>query len=633
MSIRRFLCQHGKVINIIVMKAHLFHITRDNTSCLIFFVLLFLVFLSSPFPLQSQSLFWSGDGGRGIRVTVSEPTGTGLSTQEQSLLPLIQSTIIGSFQKFSAMTVFDRQNLENIIREQQISMSGSFSDNDFIRIGHLTNARLFVFGSITKVTNNYTLELAVTDVETGERKASYLPRRVSLLELENLSAIREASADLLDQLGVNLTTNGLQELRRSEETARIQAENALAKGVTAQKQGTMVEALTYFFQAASFDRSLSEAISRVSIVSAEISGGNLGQAVLNRIQLHDEWRTIVDVANSFFLSHLPYEFVYDTDIKQANIDYTRRTAELAIGVSLVPTDAWKTINDLRQGLNTARRNEFWDFSLSRIEPEQILISMQIINENNTVLSTASHTFLNPSETNRTDAILSFPNVVPANITDKLIVRVISINGIDSHEAGETGYIQISDLSDYNRRVQEADRLRFEYAEAARDERLPIILREQEDRETNTARRRDDLEFSLSFFLGEGWKFINASAGLHWSPIPFTSLGLEARYGTSIFNRAYTSPSMILTASPTLGVIFPISNTVAVFADGLLDIGFFGPWFSEGMLMGWITPGFDLGVRLGNVTRLNWNIMYRGILFKDAITHSIGVGLNVVGLYR
>ena len=137
---------------------------------------------------QTASRFWTGDGGKGINVTVSEITGIELSVQEQSLLYLVQGTIIGSFQKYSAMTVFDRQNLENILKEQRLSMSGDFSDNDYIRIGQLTNARLVVFGSITKTLTGYTLELAVTDVENGERKASYLPVQVSLLALENQSA-------------------------------------------------------------------------------------------------------------------------------------------------------------------------------------------------------------------------------------------------------------------------------------------------------------------------------------------------------------------------------------------------------------------------------------------------------------
>ncbi|MCL2762370.1 MAG: CsgG/HfaB family protein [Treponema sp.] len=418
-----------------------------------FFVALILYFsLASLCWAQSQPLHWTGDGGRGIRVTVSEPKGTGLSAQEQSLLPLIQSTIIGSFQRFSAMTVFDRQNLENVLREQRLSMSGNFSDTDYIRIGRLTNARLVVFGSITKISNNYTLELAVTDVETGERKASYMPRQVSLMALENLSAIREASADLLGQLGINLTNNGLQELRRSEDTAKIQYENNLARGIAAERQGTVVEALTYYFQAAAFNPSLMEAANRVSVVSANISGGNLGQTVRNRLQIHDDWRTIVNTARSFYSNHLPYELVYGTNINRGRIDFERRTTELSIEIGLIPTDAWKTINDLRQGLRSARGNDQWNFSLDQIDPSQIIVIIQIMNENNTVLSRESYAFKNPNEKVQTNATLNFRNIKADDITDQLRVEVVSINGSPAQRAGESGFIQITTLREYNRRM-------------------------------------------------------------------------------------------------------------------------------------------------------------------------------------
>ena len=231
----------------------------------------------------AQSPNFTGDGGRGIRITVAEPTGRGLTAQEQALLPLIQSTIIGVFHGFSAMTVFDRQNLENTLAEQRRSMSGEFSDTDYIRIGHLTNARYIVFGSITKIANNYNLELAVTDVENGERKASYPPRQVSFLALENFSAVREASAELLRQLGINLTAQGSQELRRTPDTSRVQSENLLARGIAAQRQGTVVEALSYYIQSANVDPRLAEAASRMNIMNANISSGNIGMDARNDI--------------------------------------------------------------------------------------------------------------------------------------------------------------------------------------------------------------------------------------------------------------------------------------------------------------------------------------------------------------
>ena|GEM_PF-5430053 len=422
------------------------------SACLV--ALFLFITLPTPSWAQPPSPLWTGDGGRGIRVTVAEPTGTGLSPQEESLLPLIQSTIIGTFQRFSGMTVFDRQNLENILREQLLALDANFSDDYFIRIGHLTNARLVVFGSVHQIAGNYILELAVTDVETGERRASYPPRPVSLLALQNLSAIREASANLLGQLGVNLTASGLQELRRAENSIRVQAENALARGIAAQRQGMVAEALAYYFRAAAFNPALGEALNRVSVVATNVAGGNLGHAVRGRLHEHDEWRTIVDTALSFYSNHLPYEFVYDTDIRQGAIDFTNRTTELSVGISLVPTEAWNTINDLRRGLSTARRNDNWGFDLYGIA-RQITVSMQLLNQDNAVLSTASQTFSNPSETNQTNDTLIFRGVRADEITDRLIVQIVSVNEVPVQRAGETGLIQIMTLADHRRRLAAA----------------------------------------------------------------------------------------------------------------------------------------------------------------------------------
>jgi len=423
------------------------------------YIFIIVIFLSGTF---CWAQYWTGDGGRGIRVTVSEITGRGLSIQEEHILHFTQSTIIGVFNNFSAMTVFDRQNLESILREQRMSLAGNFSDTDLIRIGQLTNARLIVFGSITKSGNNYTLEFAVTDVETGNRRASYLPRQVSLLALENHSAIKEAAADLLRQLGVTLTSNALQELGKAEDTARIQYENVMARGIAATRQGTTVEALTYFFEAAAFNPSMmSEAMNRISTTSATIAGGNLGHAARSRQQEHDEWRTIVNAARTFYTNHLPYEFVYNAvNIRQVagSHDFTKRTANYSIDISLIPKpDAWRTINDLRQGLANARRNDNWNFSLNQIGPSEIIIILDLFNENNVFLAATSTRFVTTFNSyqqtpGKMDRSFSFFDVNIDNITDQLNVHVRSVNEVPAQRAGETGFIQISTLQDYDRRM-------------------------------------------------------------------------------------------------------------------------------------------------------------------------------------
>jgi len=410
---------------------------KRNFAIIAYFLLSFT--LSVPAYTQTP---WTGDGGKYTRITVTEPVGKRLSSQEQVLPPLIQSAIIGIFQRFSAMTVMDQFNLENVIKRQQLAIAGYFSDTDYIGIGNLTNARLVVYGSITKTTTGYTLEFTVMDVKIGQRKAIYLPKQVPLWALENLSAIRAASADLLGQLGVDLTPDAAQELMKAETTTRVQAENALAMGIIAQRQGMAIDALSYFFQAITLEPSLIGAIDRASVVSAAISSEELEQDAQNKLQTPDEWRTIITAARTFYANHLPYELAYNTDVNRGNITPERKTTNLSIDINLIPTDAWKTIDNLRQGLTKARQNETWNFNFDKIEPRKIVVTIELVNENDTVLAKASHTFTNPSETNQENATLNFPNVKTDDITNQLTVRVVNINEIPVQKADETGYIRM-----------------------------------------------------------------------------------------------------------------------------------------------------------------------------------------------
>ena len=57
--------------------------------------------------LSTAPVYWTGDGGRGIRIAVLEPTVNGLAVSERWILSMIQSSITGDFQTFSAMTIVD----------------------------------------------------------------------------------------------------------------------------------------------------------------------------------------------------------------------------------------------------------------------------------------------------------------------------------------------------------------------------------------------------------------------------------------------------------------------------------------------------------------------------------------------
>ena len=330
-----------------------------------FFVSLFLtlsVFCSA------QSYF-RGDGGKGITIAVLEPTGKGLSDGEEWMLSLIQSSITGDFNRFSAMTVFDRQNLENIITEQVNSVSGNFSDNDYISIGKLANARYILTGSINRTANTYMFGLAVTDVESGIRKASVSPKSVTPESLENLSAVKNATEEILKQLGVELTDYGLQELKRPLTITRVQAETALAKGVVAQRQGTDVEALAYFMQSAGYDPRLAEAGNRLNSLSAAISSGNIGADTRNDLLWRRQWIDRLTEIEVFFMKEPPpYYLVYSTSVRQGEVDYQKETVSLILeSIAIYPEISWyttmeQTVQTVRTGLMATGKASSWGLS-------------------------------------------------------------------------------------------------------------------------------------------------------------------------------------------------------------------------------------------------------------------------------
>jgi len=428
------------------------------------------------------TVYWTGDGGKGIKLAVLEPSGKGLLESEKWMLSMIQSSITGYFQRFSAMTIIDRQNLEKILGEQKQSMSGNYKDEDFISIGKLTNARYILAGSITKTANTYMLELAVTDAESGERKASYPPKAVSPFAIENLSAIKEATAILLKQLGVNLTEQGLKELNNEANTAQILAETALAKGIAAQKQGTVVEALSYYIQAANYDSGLVEAANRMNTLTANISSGNIGQDTRNDIAWRREWVKRLQETETFFANTIkepqPYYIVYSTNIQKGKVDYQKETIELNVHVSFYPDFTWSdhingVLTAVSNGLQATNRAQVWelDWPLKAVNTPSpfgnqtknstATVIIEILNEDGKSIGRQTvkapygfkikYTRVTPLW--QWEGDVSLPAVDVNLITDKLTIRIASIDGIAAENAARQKKISIMPETEWNALLQ------------------------------------------------------------------------------------------------------------------------------------------------------------------------------------
>jgi uncharacterized protein (TIGR02145 family) len=280
--------------------------------------------------------------------------------------------------------------------------------------------------------------------------------------VEDLSALKEASADLLKQLGVSLTESQLAELNGPVASAQVQAQTALAHGVVAERQGTSVAALSYFYQAAAFDPTLVEAVKRSSVMSANISGINLGENIRNDIVWRKKWVEQLKETEETFYKIInnappPYTLYYSTVIETKNINYQKETADLNISLNLLASAEWfsalqrslKAAMAVYDGLNATNRKNDWGLGewpekgVSYANPfaskrqDGISVEFELVNQQGNVIGRQTSK-LKPSISIDKNFVVEFKanesstltfNGVNANdISDKLTIRLASVNG-------------------------------------------------------------------------------------------------------------------------------------------------------------------------------------------------------------
>ncbi|GMO42396.1 MAG: hypothetical protein Pg6C_03880 [Treponemataceae bacterium] len=315
---------------------------------------------------QPQQRYFSGDGGKGKSITIIQPKADGLAAGQDYIPALVQGEFISNFSSYSAISVFNRQQLE----AQYAELESLYYDGDAgSDIGNLPPTDYFMSGSVTKTASGYSLQITVAKNADKMVAASY-SGTCTFAELDNLTAVRKASADLLGKLNVSLSDTAKQELAAAANAAAINAQTTLAQGITAQKSGTVVEALSYYFQAAGYDPGLAEAASRLNIMSADISSGNIGQNARNDIQWRKDWVARLTECEQFFDNYIkdyaPSILMYSTDLEQGNIDYAKETVSLSgMKIAFYPQSMqWfqtleKVVETVRQGLEKTGRAKAW----------------------------------------------------------------------------------------------------------------------------------------------------------------------------------------------------------------------------------------------------------------------------------
>jgi hypothetical protein len=438
-------------------------------------------------PPAPASPFFTGDGGKGKSIAILAPQTNGLAENQSYLPALVQGEFVSNFSGFSAISVLDRQRLDDQYAEL---LSGYYDDNAQagLDLGRLTPTDYIMGGNITRTATGYALQMQVTKSADKMTAASY-SGTCTFAELDNLTGIRRASLDLLQKMGVTPTEQARKELTSAAAENQVNAQTALAQGITAQKSGTVVEALSYYIQSSNYDPNLAEAASRMNILSASISSGNIGEDTRNDIAWRRQWVERLQEAETFFASYVkeqPYYLVYDANIKPAgDPNYQNNTVPLGFWMGSVPDVQWATtINGVtqtvRSGLMATGRAATWQLdwpnkSVGTPSPftnkeTSFTVIAEIINEQEksigrqTVTIPSGYTFQRDYKFDvyhnlidiHTGSIIArqggvrvvFPAVNADLITDRLTIRIVSVDGVAAETAAKQKKINILPLDNY-----------------------------------------------------------------------------------------------------------------------------------------------------------------------------------------
>jgi hypothetical protein len=334
-----------------------------------------------------KKTYYSSDGGKGMSLTVLTPEGKGLSTDLDYLPSMLRGVFVDNFNTYSAITVADPVNQEKILMEVE---KGIYAEGaDVAKYGEVLPSDLFLSGSVTKTSSGYTLQVQITDKKTAETRAAY-SGTCTVAELDNFSGVKKASLELLTKLGVQLTDTARAELSGADEANYVQSQTSLARGVTAERDGSIVAALSFYSEAAAFNPGLMEAGERLAAMTQNIETGNIGDNIRSVIEQYNAWKKLIEEAKEFYSKNSIYDLVYNPTPMQGKIHFEQNKADIGFEMWLVPNAlfdaAWKIVN----AYNAAASSNGFNRGLTgNILYDTVFVEIDLLDNTGAILASTS----------------------------------------------------------------------------------------------------------------------------------------------------------------------------------------------------------------------------------------------------
>lgn len=195
----------------------------------------------------------------------------------EELRPLergLAELMITDLSRAPQLTIVERDRMQAIADEIQLSQSGRVDDATAVRAGRLIQAGRLVSGNLVQSGNAVTMASRVVSVQSGQIGE---PAQVSN-QLDQLFAMqKELVFRVFDQLGITLTPAQRQLVERRP-TNNLNAFLAYSRGLLAADDGRFQDAARFFESARSLDPAFSAASARLQTAQAAATGTQVSAA-------------------------------------------------------------------------------------------------------------------------------------------------------------------------------------------------------------------------------------------------------------------------------------------------------------------------------------------------------------------
>jgi hypothetical protein len=221
--------------------------------------------------------------------------------------------------------------------------------------------------------------------------------------------------------------------------------------------------MTWYYEAAAYDPTLSEASGRINTLTASATGTNAGQQVLSDYQQRMAWLELLKECAAWFREHPPFELVYDPEITLGATDYATEKVGLSFRLTIAPSEpGFGALNGLAERLEATGKKALWGFAdwpLGTVQGEaaatvfggkgniSFTVEAAVVNEEGKTIGTGGLTLSSGPVRNSpgglstilfppgSNGIIWFTGVDANDLTDRLVIRIMGINGKDVRESG------------------------------------------------------------------------------------------------------------------------------------------------------------------------------------------------------